>query len=104
MQRTIERRHPLIVLETNRELLDLTVEPAEHLHEWLIARGYHPFAMDRGGSRARHQMWLHPVAREFIRYEFDVVFVHLSSPRWPRLAKTMRPAGTYWRHHNTPTG
>lgn len=98
LARVIEKRLPAVVAEANAELLDLNGTPPELMWDMFVRVGYRPFAMDRGGFRSRHRLWLHPMPREWIRHERDVVFLHPDSAMWSRFQRTIQPPGRYWKH------
>lgn len=98
LARIIEKQLPAVVAEANAELLDLNGTPPELMWDMFVRIGYQAFAMDRGGFRSRHRLWLHPMPREWIRHERDVVFLHPASAMWPRFQKAIQPPGRYWKH------
>lgn len=98
MSRLIEKRTPAIVAEANAELLDINATPPELMWDMLTEIGYRAYAMDRGGFRSRHRLWLHPLPREWIRHERDMVFVHPRSAMWKRFEPVIQPPGRYWKH------
>lgn len=98
LAKVIEKRLPAVVAEANAELLDLNGTPPELMWDMFTRVGYQAFAMDRGGFRARHRLWLHPLPRAWVRTERDMVFVHPYSKMWDRFKPVMQPAGKYWKH------
>jgi FkbM family methyltransferase len=99
LMRTIERRRPAIMPEVNGEMLELNGSSAEAVHDLLAPLGYRPWALDRGGFRSRHRLHLHPLTREQVRLEKDLIFLRPDGPHWARLEKLFQPPGRYWRHH-----
>lgn len=98
LAKVIEKRLPAVVAEANAELLDINGTPPELMWDMFTRIGYKVFAMDRGGFRSRHRLWLHPLPREWVRHERDMVFVHPASPMWKRLEHAIQPPGKYWKH------
>lgn len=101
---TVERRRPAIVLESNGELLTLAGSSPEDLFDMLTAKGYSAWAIDRGGFRSRFRLWLHPLTRELVTLEKDVLFLHPEGPHWARFKRCMQPAGRFWRHMGIKPG
>lgn len=98
LPKVIEKRLPAVVAEANAELLDINGTPPELMWDMFTRVGYKVFAMDRGGFRSRHRLWLHPLPREWVRAERDLVFVHPASVMWERFERSMQPPGKYWKH------
>jgi FkbM family methyltransferase len=98
LAKVIEKRLPAVVAEANAELLDINGTPPELMWDMFVRVGYQVFAMDRGGFRSGHRLWLHPVPREWVRHERDLVFIHPQSQMWGRFAECIQPPGRYWKH------
>lgn len=104
LPRVIEKRLPAFVAEANAELLDINGTPPELMWDMFVRVGYGVYAMDRGGFRSRHRLWLHPVPREWVRHERDLVFVHPGSQMWARFKDAIQPPGRYWKHLGVAPG
>jgi FkbM family methyltransferase len=104
LPKVIEKRWPAFVAEANGELLDINGTPPELMWDMFKRVGYGVYAMDRGGFRSRHRLWLHPVPREWVRHERDLVFVHPKSQMWSRFEKAIQPPGKYWKHLGVAPG
>lgn len=104
LPKVIEARLPAFVAEANAELLDINGTPPELMWDMFTRVGYRVLAMDRGGFRSGHRLWLHPVPREWVRHERDLVFVHPASQMWARFEPAIQPPGRYWKHLGVAPG
>lgn len=98
LRATIEARLPAILTEVNGEMLEANGTSPRGVFDTLAPLGYRLFALDRRGFRKRHALALHPLEREHIDLEKDVLFLHPRGPHWARFAPSMMPPGRYWRH------
>lgn len=103
LMRTIRSRRPAVLTEVNGEMLGANGSSPREVYDTLAPLGYELFALDRRGFRKRHRLMLHPLSREQIDLEKDVLFLHREGPHWPRLRAAMMPPGRYWRHLCPPT-
>lgn len=99
LRRTIERRLPAIIMEVNGEMLELNGAGPHDIYDVLSPFGYVPWALDRGGFREQHRLKLHPLQREHLAWEKDVLFLARSGVHWRRVEHLFQPPGQYWRHH-----
>lgn len=95
---TIARRRPAILTEVNGEMLGVNGSSPREVFDTLASHGYSLFGIDRRGFRKAHALALHPLTREQIDLEKDVLFLHPDGPHWARYARNMMPPGRYWRH------
>lgn len=98
LRRTLEHRRPALVLEANGEMLEMNGGSPAALHDFLEPLGYRAWALDRGGFRQRHRLKLHPLRREHLAWEKDVLFLSPDGPHWKRAEPHFQPPGRYWRH------
>lgn len=94
----IAARRPAILTEVNGEMLEINGASPRGVFDRLAPLGYELFALDRHGFRRRRRLTLHPLTREQIDLEKDVLFLHPRGPHWARFKPFMSPPGRYWRH------
>jgi hypothetical protein len=95
---TIRTRRPAILTELNGELLAQSGDSPGAIFDILHPLGYEVFAPERTGFRTGHRLRLHPLLREELVCEKDVLWLIPHQTHWRRLAKTIQIRDGYWRH------
>ncbi|MCC6678589.1 MAG: FkbM family methyltransferase [Phycisphaerales bacterium] len=98
LREVISGRLPAILTEVNGEMLEMNSASPRGIFDTLAPLGYRLFAIDRRGFRKRHSLAVHPLTREQIDLEKDVLFLHPDGPHWSRFEPAMMQPGRYWRH------
>lgn len=99
LSETIRARLPAVLTEVNHEMLVLNGTSYLELTSVMASMGYGPWALDRGGFRSRHRLWLHPLRVDEVWMNKDVLWLHPEGPHWERFRHCMQPPGRYWLHH-----